>query len=69
MPQKQPNNLLKYSNLAIQMGLIIWIAVWAGQKLDSKFQYETPVFTITLSLVGIMAALYLVLKDLIKPRK
>jgi F0F1-type ATP synthase assembly protein I len=42
--------------------------VWGGQKLDSHYKNITPVFTIVLSLLGIGASLYLVIKDLIKPK-
>lgn len=67
--RKQPNPLFKYSNLAIQMGVIIGLSVWGGQKLDEKYENKNPVFTIVLSLLGIFAALYLVIKDLIRPDK
>jgi F0F1-type ATP synthase assembly protein I len=63
-----PNPFFKYGNLAIQMGLIIGLSVWGGQKLDGHYKNATPVFTIVLSLLGIGAALYLVIKDLIKPK-
>lgn len=51
------------------MGLVIGLTAWGGQKLDTYYKNTTPVFTIVLSLLGIFAALYLVLKDLIKPKK
>ncbi|MDO8999232.1 MAG: AtpZ/AtpI family protein [Bacteroidota bacterium] len=66
---KQPNQLLKYSNLAIQMSVIIGLAAWGGNKLDIYYKNETPIYTIVLSLLGIGAALYIVLKDLIKSQK
>jgi ATP synthase protein I len=66
---KQPNPFFKYSNLAIQMGLIIGLSAWGGQKLDAYYKNSQPVFTIVLSLAGIGIALYLVLKDFIKPKK
>lgn len=65
---KQPNSLLKYSNLAIQMGLIIGLSAWGGQKLDQHYLTKTPVFTIVLCLSGIGISLYLVLKDFINPK-
>jgi F0F1-type ATP synthase assembly protein I len=67
--QKQPNQFIKYSNLALQMGVTIGLGAWGGNKLDQYFKNTTPVFTIILSLLGIGAALYLVLKDLIKSSK
>jgi F0F1-type ATP synthase assembly protein I len=69
MQQKQPNLFFKYSSLAIQMGVIIGLFTWGGKKLDEHYYNTTPVFTIVLSLLGISAAMYLVIKDLIKPKK
>ena len=66
--QKQPNLFFKYSGLAIQMGVIIGLSAWGGQKLDTHYQNKNPLFTIILSLLGIGAALYLALKDFIKPK-
>jgi F0F1-type ATP synthase assembly protein I len=68
-PLKEPNRFLKYSNLAIQMAVTIGLGAWAGVKLDKHYQTSKPVFTIILSLFGIAAALYLVLKDFIKPKE
>lgn len=68
-PQKQPNTYLKYTNMAIQMAAIIGIGSWGGYKLDAYFANKTPVFTIVLSLVAIFAAMYITLKDFIKPGK
>jgi F0F1-type ATP synthase assembly protein I len=65
MPPKQPNLFLKYSNLAIQMGVVIGLSAWGGQSLDEKYRLTTPIWTIVCSLLGIAAALYLVLKDFI----
>ncbi len=55
--------------MVIQMGLTIGIAAWGGNKLDVYFKNSKPVYTAILSLLGIAAALYLVLKDFIKPKK
>lgn len=54
--------------MALQMGLVIGISAWGGKKLDLYFSNKTPVCTIVFSLLGISAAMYLVLKDLIKPK-
>jgi F0F1-type ATP synthase assembly protein I len=67
--QKQPNPYIKYSSLAIQMAVTIGLAAWGGRKLDQHFHTSKPVFTIVLCLAGIVAALYLVLKDFIKPKE
>lgn len=69
MPPKQPNQFLKYGNMAFQMGLIIGLFVWGGKKLDEHYQNKKAIFTIILSLSGIALAMYVVLKDLINPKK
>ncbi len=69
MPQpNRPDSFLKYGNMALQMGVVIGLSAWGGKKLDVYFHNNTPVFTIVLSLLGIGAALYLALKDFIKPK-
>jgi hypothetical protein len=73
MPEKQPqkplNAYAKYSALGIQMAVIIGGGSYGGYKLDAYYKNATPVFTIILSLVSIAIAMYVVLKDLIKPGK
>ena len=65
----RPENFIRFANMAIQMAAIIGLSAWGGKKLDVHFGNKTPVFTIGLRLLGIAAALYLVLKDLIKPKQ
>ena len=69
MAQGPPNRYFRYTNLAFQMAVIIGLAVWGGQKLDNHYGNKTPWFTIVLSLTGIFASLYIVLKDLLKRQK
>lgn len=57
---------MKYSGMAIQMGVIILLGVWAGMKLDERFRNQTPWFTVGMSIFSIFAALYIALKDLFK---
>jgi F0F1-type ATP synthase assembly protein I len=69
LPPKQPNSFLRFSNLAIQMGAIIGLSAWGGTKLDAYFNTTEPYYTITASLLGIGAALYIVIKDVISSSK
>ena len=66
--KKQPlTDYGKYAGMALQMGAIITLGVWGGMKLDEKFPVTRfPVFTITLSLLSVFAAMYFVIKDLTK---
>lgn len=66
---KPPKAFFKYSNMALQMGLVIGLAAWGGQRLDQHYNSRKPVFTIACSLLGIAIALYLVLRDFIHPKK
>lgn len=66
MSQKQPNPFIKYSNLTIQMAVIIGLSAWAGNKLDNSYKLSKPIFTIILCLIGIAIALYVALKDFFK---
>ncbi len=67
-PSNNLNNWAKYSGMAFQMFAIIFITVWGGKKLDELAGNKTPVFTIVLSLLGVFAAIYTVLKDFIKKK-
>jgi F0F1-type ATP synthase assembly protein I len=72
--KKNPKNLqnkgiqdfAKYSSIAFQMIGIILITVWGGVKLDKLTGWNTPVFTIVLSLLGVFGAIYTVIRDFIK---
>ncbi len=72
--QKNPKNqqskgirdFAKYSGMAFQMIGIILVTTWGGVKLDKLTGWKTPVFTIVLSLLGVFAAIYITIKDLIK---
>jgi hypothetical protein len=67
---KPPNKGLKdfgrYSGLAFQMVAIILLTTLGGVEIDKHTGWETPVFTIVLSLLGVFAAIYFSVKDFIK---
>jgi F0F1-type ATP synthase assembly protein I len=63
---KGANDFARYTGLAFQMLGIILVTVWGGKKLDTLTGWETPVFTIVLSLLGVFAAIYTAVKDFIK---
>ncbi len=52
--------------MVVQMGIIIFAGVFGGLKLDAKLEREDSLFTIIFSLFGVIAAMYVVLKDLIR---
>lgn len=65
-PKNKFNNYVRYSNLAIQMVVIIVAGTFGGFKLDEYLNWGFPVFTLVLSLGSVIIAIYLAIKDLIK---
>ena len=55
----------KYSTIAIQMVVIIVITSLGGVQLD-KLAGTKPLFTIILSLLGVTAAMWLVIKEALR---
>ena len=51
--------------MGFQMVAIILLFYWAGSKLDERAAHEKPVYTTLLTLLGVFAGLYIVLKDFI----
>lgn len=63
-PKKRPlDQFLKFSSIAIQMGVIIGAGAYAGLKLDEYLEKEFPLFTLIFSLVAVFGALYFVIKE------
>jgi len=54
--------------MAFQMIIIIGIMTFVGVKLDEHSAGEKPIFTAILSLLGVLAALYITLKDFIRKK-
>lgn len=66
-PKKsQPNAFLKYSHVGFVMAAAIGIFLYAGMKLDAYLENEKPLWTIIGALVGVLAAMYYVIKDFSK---
>jgi hypothetical protein len=47
------------------MALIILAGTWGGIKLDEKLKLNFPAFTVTLSFLSVILAMYLMLKEFI----
>jgi len=65
-PRRRSNSIIRYTSMATQMGITIFLGVWGGIKLDEFFPAYSPLFTLILSLLGVVLAIYLVIKDLLK---
>ena len=71
-PKKERNNgqeglsaYSRYSTIAIQMAVIIIITSLGGVKLD-QLAGTTPWLTVILSLLGVAAAMWLVIKEALR---
>ena len=65
--KKKPlNKLARFSGMAFQMGITIFIGVFIGQYLDKKFPNENSLFTLFFSLLFIGVSLYTIIKQAIK---
>jgi uncharacterized membrane protein len=58
--KKQPNSWLVFFSLAIQIGLTMFLAVKAGEYLDTKYTTSKPWFTLGLCLFALLAVLRLI---------
>lgn len=63
--KKQHNQFLKFSNLALQMGIMIGLGSYVGLKVDEYFALQ-KVFTICLSLTAIFGSLLYVINEVKK---
>jgi F0F1-type ATP synthase assembly protein I len=55
----------RYSSMGFQMIATILIFYWAGSKLDERSAGEKPLYTAILTVVGVLAGIYIGLKDFI----
>lgn len=61
---QQARQFIQYSGMAFQMGVIIVLGVFAGQKMDAYF-HTAPYLLVGMALFSIFAALYTTLKDIL----
>lgn len=64
--KKQFDNFVRYSNIGIQMLVIIAAGVFGGYELDRWMENKFPVFLVILSTIGVAAAIYTAIKDFLK---
>jgi len=64
------NAFAKYAGMGMQMACIIGIGMFAGIKMDEFAGWKkVPVFTLSLSLFSVFAAIYYFIKDFLKDKK
>ncbi len=72
IPKRNNKNRLKdyvkYSNIGIQMMLIIVLGTFGGFKLDEYLNWGFPMFVILFSILSVIMAIYIGIKDVIKKK-
>lgn len=68
-PKERLNTYVKFSGIAIQMGVVITVAALGGNWLDEKQENDFPTWTLILTLLAIFASLYQVIRAVIKMSK
>jgi len=59
--KKKPlNKYLQLTGITFQMGITIYLAVYLGKWLDATYPNEKNWFTIIMTLIGLIIALYAV---------
>lgn len=66
--KNQLKSYARYSSIAFQMLAIILLGVFGGIKLDEWLSMKFPVFTVILSFLSVILAIYYVTKDLLKKK-
>ncbi|WP_291871524.1 AtpZ/AtpI family protein [Maribacter sp.] len=67
--KKQLNSYIKFSGVAFQMIAIICVFSYFGIWLDEKFPNNYSAYTIIFSLIGVISAMYLVIKQVMSMNK
>lgn len=66
---KKSRVFLRFSSAGIQMAGIIAFFAWLGTYLDKKYTTKTPWWTIGLSLFGVIAAISIIIREVINMSK
>ena len=64
--KKTLNAYARYSSIAFQMVGIMLAGALGGRELDRWLEMQFPVFTLTLTILAVILAIYFVIKDLLK---
>jgi hypothetical protein len=68
-PENKPyNEIIRYTNIAFQMIVIIVAGTFGGRYLDEKMQLSFPAFTLAGALLSVFAALYLTIREFLKKK-
>ena len=63
--KKKQHNLIIFSQIGLQMLIIILAGVFVGSKLDQIYLNQYQAFTILFSLLSVAIAIYVVIKQVL----
>lgn len=67
--KKRVKNYIKFTNIALQMGIVITAAALGGDWLDEYQENEFPIWTLVLTLIAIFGSLFQIIREVIKMSK
>jgi len=62
-PKKRLNKYIALTGIGLQMGITIYLASYLGKWLDAKYT-DSNIYTIILTLLGIVLSFYSLLRQL-----
>ncbi|MCF6297841.1 MAG: AtpZ/AtpI family protein [Flavobacteriaceae bacterium] len=65
-PKRQLNKYIRFTGIAFQLGATIYLATYIGKWLDNKYLMEKKLFTLSFILIGLIASIWSIVKQLNK---
>ncbi|MBB3123208.1 MULTISPECIES: AtpZ/AtpI family protein [Mesoflavibacter] len=64
--KKQPNKYIKFTSIALQMGLTIYLGSKLGEWLDQKYNTTNQIYYKVVTLIAVAVAMFSVIYQVIK---
>ena len=66
--KKKPplSNYARYTSIGLQIIVVILIFLFAGHKIDGWTHQSFPIFTLILSIIGLAAAMWFMVRELMR---
>ncbi|WP_370226845.1 AtpZ/AtpI family protein [Mesoflavibacter sp.] len=64
--KKQPNKYIKFTSIALQMGLTIYLGSKFGEWLDQKYNTTNQIYYKVVTLIAVAVAMFSVIYQVIK---
>lgn len=64
--KKQPNKYIRFTSIALQMGLTIYLGSKLGEWLDQKYNTTNQIYYKVITLIAVGVAMFSVIYQVIK---